>query len=93
MKRHRVTFLGTGQQPTGKADLRYPNGIAPDISGGAASSCAVDLPYPAPECGTHVIECHVCGIRVGVSAAGRADDRRRVTIACKLSPPPMERRH
>jgi hypothetical protein len=93
VKRHKVTFLGAGQPPAGTPDPRYARGIDVDMSRGAPEKCAVDLPYPAPACGSYLIECQVCGLRVGVTAAGRADDPRRVTIACKLSPPPMERRH
>jgi hypothetical protein len=33
-------------------------------------------------CGVWVVACHTCGLRVGITAAGRPDDPRTVRLAC-----------
>jgi hypothetical protein len=37
-------------------------------------SCQAALPYPAEERLVWVVTCKVCGLKVGVTAAGRPDD-------------------
>jgi len=64
------------------ADSFYPDGKAVDLSGVARRFCVVDLECPAPGIGIWRIECSKCGIRVGLTAAGRADDVRKVRIPC-----------
>jgi hypothetical protein len=46
--------------------------------------CAVNLPYPGPECGALVVTCLKCGVRAGVTCAGRVDDPKVLIIACKI---------
>ena len=80
----RAVFIGTGRQPSCPPDPGHPEGIDLDVSGGAARACTVQLSYPAPSVGAHLVTCGICGLRVVVTAAGRADDPRRVTVACRL---------
>ena len=79
-----ISFHPSGR---GKAqcapDPDYPNGKAIDISMGV-TSCSVDLPYPAPECGHFLVECVMCGRSIAVTAAGRPDDPTKLTLPCKI---------
>lgn len=65
----------------------YPFGKAADISGGK-KSCEVDLTYPAPGVGTWIVACDECGMTVGITAAGRADDPTKVRFPCKMKEAP-----
>lgn len=81
---HGIDFIPNGR---GKAqcepDPLFPNGKAVDVSNGQ-KSCLVALPYPAAECGAWRVVCSACGLRVGITAAGRPDDPISVKIPCKL---------
>ncbi len=81
-----VTWLDAKREPRVAPNPLYPKGKDVDVSAGAARSCSTPLPYPAPRCGVYMIECEDCGLRVGVTTAGRADDPRSVKIACLLAP-------
>ena len=61
----------------------YPYGIALDMTKSAQRACSTQLPYPAPGVGTWFVICDICGLSVGVTAAGRADDPTQVKVACK----------
>lgn len=61
------------EYPDGK-DIRMPSGFG----------CIVKLPYPAPECGAHIVRC-VCGASVAVTAAGRPDDPKTVQMICHVN--------
>jgi hypothetical protein len=83
---HTITFVPSGR---GKArcpsDPAYPNGVAIDPVGHDAPAwCLVKLPYPAPECGVHRIDCSLCALQVLVTAAGRPDDPVSVRIPCNV---------
>lgn len=69
--------------PKEPSNPNFPEGIVMDLSNGAADICTVDLPYPAPGVGCHVMICRICHTRVMASAANRPDDPKRLTIACK----------
>lgn len=78
-----ITFRPSGRgKAQCDADPLFPQGKNPDISKGEIS-CLIDLPYPAPECGIHIIHCHACDLKIGVTAAGRADDPKSVRVPCK----------
>lgn len=70
---------GPPQQPP---DPRYPQGIDVQSAAPGLPSCKVDLPYPAPERLVWAITCRRCGYRAAVTAAGRLDDPRSVTLPC-----------
>lgn len=81
---HTVEFIPSGR---GKAqcppDPEYPNGIDVNATVPGQASCTVYLPYPAPECGHFKVVCGLCGTSVAITAAGRPDDPRSVTIPCR----------
>lgn len=79
-----IEWLSRGRPPEGRPDPRFPDGINVDLAGAGAAGCVVPLPYPAACVGAWVIRCSVCGVSVGVTAAGRADDPHTVRIPCKL---------
>jgi hypothetical protein len=78
-----VTWVDAGKEPQVPPNPNYPAGIDLDISEGAAQTCATPLPYPARRIGHYVVECRICGRRVGCTTAGRPDDPRSLTLACK----------
>lgn len=79
-----ITFMDSGREPKCAPNPAYPNGMEVDMSHGGRF-CLVDVPYPAPRCGVMVVECARCGLRNGMTVAGRPDDPRRVKIGCKLN--------
>lgn len=83
----KVTWVSRGRKAENPPDPEYPNGRRLDVSKGQRPSCQAQLPYPAPECGQHVIKCDGCGNATVVTAAGRVDDPRSIRIACKWMPP------
>jgi len=78
-----VSWLDHGREPKEKPDPDYPEGKDIDIALGAKPACKVALPYPAPRCGIYLVTCETCGLRVGVTTAGRPDDPRSVSVACR----------
>lgn len=79
-----VTFSGYGRKAKCEPNPDLPYGVAVDATFGVGAGCETDLPYPAPECGVWIIECSVCGHRLGLTAAGRPDDPTKVKVPCKL---------
>lgn len=82
-----VTFLDSGREPQCKPDPRFPDGrhirLMPEKPEADHKSCTYNLPYPAPRCGSYVVECKTCGYRAALNVAGRPDDPRIVTLPCK----------
>ncbi|MBO0710761.1 MAG: hypothetical protein J2P47_05715 [Acetobacteraceae bacterium] len=77
-----IFFHDSGREPKCPPNPDYPDGIDVDMSRGAEKICTVDLPYSAPRCGVIVLECARCGLRNGLTVAGRRDDPRSVRVAC-----------
>ncbi len=82
----RVAWVSRGREASQPADPNYPEGIK--ITCDALFKCGTALPYPAPCCGLYVVQCDKCGIRVGVTAAGRADDPNYIEVPCKRNVSP-----
>lgn len=84
MSKFKIIFQASGRGAAQCApDPNYPNGkYIP--TGPNTISCKVTLPYPAKECGIHVIECMECERKIGVTAAGRPDDPTGVDLPCNL---------
>ena len=78
-----VQWIDRGREPKVAPNPAYHDGIDLDLTDGAEEWCQTVLRYPAKRCGIYVIECAVCGLRVGVTTAGRPDDPRSVKLACK----------
>lgn len=80
---HNVEWIDAGRESQCQPDPDFPDGKDIDSSFGADRTCLVPLPYPARRCGTYIVTCGKCGLRVGITTAGRPDDPRSITIACK----------
>jgi hypothetical protein len=78
-----ITWVDHQREPQSAPNPKYPLGIDVDVSDGAAVSCKIALDYPARRCGYYVVRCKDCGTSVAVTTAGRVDDPRSVTVACK----------
>lgn len=78
----KIEWRDSGREPQCAPNPDYPEGIDIDLSGGAPA-CETALPYPARRCGAYIIKCTLCGVRVGVTTAGRPDDPRSAKIPCK----------
>jgi hypothetical protein len=79
----KVEWVDYLREPRCAPDPAFPTGKDIDCSGGAPAACKADLPHPAKRCGLYLVECEACGIRIGITTAGRPDDPRSVKIACK----------
>lgn len=79
-----IEWRDAGREPQVAPNPAYPNGIDLDMSNGARTTCFIPLPYPAKRIGAYVIECRICGLRMGCTTAGRPDDPRSVRLPCKL---------
>lgn len=78
-----VKWVDRGREPQCPPNPEHPEGIDVDASHGASKTCQTKLPYPAERCGLYVVKCNSCGMSVALTTAGRTDDPRSVTIACK----------
>jgi hypothetical protein len=76
-----VEFLSAGRKAQVAPNPEFPGGI--DIDSGFREMCSADLPYPAECCGSFLVACKKCGMRMAFTAAGRVDDPRRVQIPCQ----------
>jgi hypothetical protein len=82
--RHTIEWRDSGREPRCAPDPAFPAGKDVDYAGESAlNACLVPLPYPAKRCGIYIVECKRCGLRAGVTTAGRADDPRLVRLPCK----------
>lgn len=79
-----IVWIDSGREPKCAPNPAFPDGIDLDAAG-PGPSCKVDLPYPARRCGFFKVECKVCGYRIAITTAGRADDPRSVTVPCQLA--------
>lgn len=77
-----VQWFDGEREPQNPPNPAFPNGMDVDLSQGAKRVCKIELPYPARRCGMYLIACQACGLRIGVSTAGRPDDPRTVTLGC-----------
>jgi hypothetical protein len=78
-----VTWKSDGRRAEHPANPDFPNGMRLDVSSGREPSCEADFTYPAPACGTWVVNCHTCGFSGIATAAGRSDDPRSIRVACR----------
>ena len=79
----KVTWIDGGREPKIAPNPKYPDGIDVDLSDNRKWACKVDLPYPAKRIGYYALECDECGYRGLITTAGRRDDPRSATVACK----------
>jgi hypothetical protein len=64
------------------ADPDFPDGVRMDARTHPGPVCSIEFPYPAPECGLFYASCRKCPFTVAVTAAGRPDDPRALTVSC-----------
>lgn len=77
-----IIFDDAGRTAQNPSDPRFPAGVDIDTTRDLKPSCWGLLPYPAPRIGHWDITCRRCGLRVAITAAGRADDPRSLRIPC-----------
>lgn len=80
-----ISWHDAGTEPRHPANPAYPNGVDLIAATPGVAQCKAALPYPARRIGTYLVECHRCGLRVVVSTAGRRDDPKSITVACKVA--------
>lgn len=78
----KVEWISHNRKARCKPNPKYPKGIDVDLAG-KAKGCVVKLPYPAPECGVHLVTCDECGVKAAITAAGRVDDPKSVRLRCR----------
>lgn len=77
-----ITAANRSGPPQCPPNPAYPNGVDVGCAPVGVPSCKAALPYPAPERLVWIVRCKRCGLRAAVTAAGRADDPRSVTMEC-----------
>lgn len=77
-----IDWIDRGREPQVAPNPDFPDGKPIDISIEGEPSCEVDLPYPAKRCGVYVVICNECGLRQGITTAGRPDDPPHFKFPC-----------
>lgn len=80
----KIEWVDGHREPTCTPNPDFPAGRDVDASWGADRTCITALPCPARRCGHYVIECEICHLRAAITTAGRPDDPRSLTMACKV---------
>lgn len=78
-----IHWIDEKREPKCATNPAYPAGMDIVQAKPGQKSCTVALPYPAKRCGMYLVDCPTCKMRVAVSTAGRPDDPRSLTVACK----------
>ena len=91
LRQWQIRWIDSGREPQVAPNPLYPAGIDLDTSGGKAPACTTAVPYPARRCGFYKLDCTWCGLRAVITTAGRPDDPRPVTVACRQPPLPYFR--
>jgi hypothetical protein len=80
-----IKFASEHRKAVNQPDPEFPNGRDFDLTGGLVirMACLVELPYPAKCCGKWLLRCRDCGFTAVITAAGRRDDPRKVTLPCR----------
>lgn len=77
-------WFGIGRKAQHPSNPAYPEGIRLDM-GGSGKACSIEFDYPAPEVGSWLVKCELCGLSVLITAAGRPDDPRSIRVPCKIA--------
>lgn len=83
MSRFAIEWLDSGLEPKHAPNPDFPHGMDIDLTGGREPSCTVPLVCPAKRCGAYRLRCLTCGLIAMVTTAGRSDDPKSATVACK----------
>lgn len=79
----KIEWIDHEREPRVAPNPAYPMGkdiVA--VTHPDAPKCSTPLPYPAKRCGLYIAECMECGLRIGVTTAGRPDDPRSLQTTC-----------
>ncbi len=79
-----VEWRDAGREPQVAPNPDYPLGKDIDLADPGGPACKESLPYPARRCGVYIVECNICGRKIGLTTAGRPDDPRSIRIPCNL---------
>jgi hypothetical protein len=81
-----VEWIDAGREAQCQPNAAYPEGVdlleRPEV----AAHCITLLPYPAPRCGLWVVRCPRCRKSTHITATGRVDDPRSLSMACFQKP-------
>lgn len=79
-----IRWIQRSRQPAqNPANPAYPDGVDAIIGYPGRPSCKISVPYPAVSgLGMWSLKCQSCDLHVFITAAGRADDPRTVTVNC-----------
>lgn len=87
MSDFKIEWIDRGREPQCEPNPNFPEGVDADCRlSPIERGCSAELPYPAPRCGYFYVECRRCGTNALITTAGRPDDPRTVTLACKEKP-------
>lgn len=78
----KIEWIDAGREAACPPDPAYPDGVNLVDNPEALAHCVTLLPYPAPRCGLWVVRCERCRKSVHITAAGRVDDPRSISMAC-----------
>lgn len=84
-----VEWVDSGREPRCAPDPQFPGGkdlVMAAFPEGVGAECVKVLPYPAKRCGMYIVKCDSCGLAIGITTAGRADDPRSVRLTCLRKP-------
>lgn len=82
-EKFKITFAPSGRgKARCPANPAFPHGMIIDLANDK-KGCVANVPYPAPECGLWIVECHKCGTSAAATTAGRTDDPITIIIQCK----------
>lgn len=80
---HTVEWVSKNRPPQCAPNPDFPDGKNLMHFDPEYLHCKIPIPYPAECCGTWIISCLKCGLRVAATAAGRPDDPKSLTVNCK----------
>ena len=83
MSQFAIEWRDAGKEPRHPPNPAYPHGRHIIGVRPGATSCKIDLPYPAKRIGYYSVTCRLCGFTIAISTAGRPDDTRSVTVPCQ----------
>lgn len=81
----KIEWVDIGREPQCPPNPAFPDGVHVFVGTVLQNRCTSPLPYPAPRCGLHRVECRICGTSAAITAAGRPDDPRSVSLPCLIA--------
>jgi hypothetical protein len=75
-------FIDAGRAPNSPPNPHYPHGIDVNVDLVVGKPRCMMALFPA-RCGVWMVRCDLCGYVAAITAAGRIDDPRSVTLPCR----------